>query len=396
MNVSWNSPEHPVIWSMVTIDERKRPVGLMTEATSSATTGAADSERVICLDPSRLKSAKKAYTTRYFAEAVEADPHGYFLRQGTPKVGDLVLAKVVKLGSHLRLESPESRRQSMFVGDEIVVAYGNRYAPDQFLAEVPSDLRECQLVAGGGVAGTVLEQHAGMKPATVIQPVGLVATRDRVVNLKDLVPAPAATPPAGERPTVIAVLGTSMNSGKSTTVGSVINGLAGAGFRVAAGKATGTGSGNDPRLFSDAGAAPVLDFTDFGHPTTFQLDYGTIRNLLLQLIDRLSAAGPDVVVVEIADGVYQAETARLLSDPVFHEAVDQVVFAAADALGATAGVELLQRNGVTVAAVTGLLTASPLAAQEARGVLDVPVIKTGDLTDPEVARRLAAGALVDA
>jgi hypothetical protein len=35
----------------------------------------------------------------------------------------------------------------LFVGDEILVAYGHRYAPAQFLAEVPPDLGGCHLNA---------------------------------------------------------------------------------------------------------------------------------------------------------------------------------------------------------------------------------------------------------
>ncbi|WP_323960127.1 DUF1611 domain-containing protein [Arthrobacter sp. JZ12] len=370
-------------------------MGLITEAAelnvSTAVNVSTVSERLIALDPARLKRAKKAYTTRHFAAAVEAEPNGYFLRQGVPAVGDLVLAEVVELGSHTKLEGPHSRRQSMFVGDEIVVTYGNRYAPDQFLAEVPGDLRQCNLVAAGGVAGAVLEQHAAMKPATVIQPIGLVSTRDRVLNLRDLVPNEDAPSGGTGSPKVIAVPGTSMNSGKSTTVGCLVNGLAGSGLTVAAGKATGTGSGNDPRLFTDAGASHVLDFTDFGYPTTFRLDYDAIRTLLTRLIGRLSRPDVDVVVVEIADGVLQPETARLLSDPVFHASVDEVVFSAADALGATAGIQVLQQHGVKVAAVSGLVTASPLAAREASAVLDVPVINTRDLSRPDIAHGLFAG-----
>jgi len=47
---------------------------------------------------------------------------------------------------------PNGRRQTLFEGDEIIVAYANRHAPDQFEAEVPDSLSDCHLVASGGVA----------------------------------------------------------------------------------------------------------------------------------------------------------------------------------------------------------------------------------------------------
>ena len=70
------------------------------------------------LDPVRLRRALKAYTTRFVA----------------PRAGDVVLARVTEIGKHTRLESEVSRRQLLFPGQEILVAYGDRYAPDQFLA----------------------------------------------------------------------------------------------------------------------------------------------------------------------------------------------------------------------------------------------------------------------
>lgn len=342
------------------------------------------------LDAVRLLNAKKAYTTRFVAEAIELDPHGYdVLPEAAPQAGDVVLARVAEIGKHTKLESPVSRRQTMFLGDEILIAYGNRYAPDQFLAVVPDDLRPCHLVAGGGLAATVLEQHAAIDQPTAIEPIGLLSRNGRIVNLQDA--APHRIHNAHQlpgRPPVIAVLGTSMNSGKSTTLGCLVKGLTTAGLNVSAGKATGTGAGNDPRLFTDGGATKVLDFTDFGYPTTFKLDYETVRGLLTSLIDALTFSATDVVVIEIADGVYQGETARLLSDPVFHDAVDHVIFSAADALGAAGGLQVLRGSGVNVAAVSGVLTASPLAAKEAASVLDTEVINTFDLCDPAPALAL--------
>jgi hypothetical protein len=103
------------------------------------------------------------------------------------------------------------------------------------------------------------------------------------------------------------------------------------------------------------------------------------------LVNELASSGPDVVLVEIADGAYQVETARLLDDPVFTRYVDQVIFTAGEALSGVAGVELMRRHDLRVAAVSGRVTSSPLAAREARSVLDVPVIDTLDLCEPEVA-----------
>ncbi|MBK1787220.1 DUF1611 domain-containing protein [Prauserella cavernicola] len=345
------------------------------------------------LAPTRLRRAKKAYTTRSVAARIDGSPRGYTLLDGpdvTPRPGDVVLARIEEIGMHTRLESPVSRRQTLFVGDEVLVAYGHRYAPDQFEAEVPGDLRPVHLVAAGGVAALATAKHARVADPTAVRPLGLLADAHGVVNLDRFAPrrlgAETAPHRTGGRPTVIGVLGTSMNSGKSTTVASLIRGLVRSGLRVTAGKATGTGAGGDPNGFADAGASQVLDFTDFGFPTTFRLAHEQVRAILLSLIDELSVPGIDVVVVEIADGLYQHETSNLVADPVFPRVVDRVVFAADGAAGAVGGVGLLRERGVPVTAVSGVLTSAPLAMREARSVLDVPVIETAALREPDVVR----------
>lgn len=353
--------------------------------------------------PARIQAA---YTTRFVGAALEADRSGFHLATGptvVPKAGDVVVARVSEILNHKRIETSESRKAILFPDHVVMLAYGHRYAADQFLAHVPDSLEPCHLVAAGGVAGMVTDQHAAMDEPTRIEPLGLLTDESGIVNLArfapySLNPVPAIGASAQDladalpgRPTVIAVLGTSMNSGKSTAMATLVNGLTNAGLKVSAGKSTGTGAGNDPMIYVDGGAAKVLDFTDFGYPTTFKLDFEQVRALTVNLVDAMAETDTDVVVVEIADGVYQGETARLLRDPLFQAVVDRVVFAAGDALGAVAGVRELQEAGLDVAAVSGVLTSSPLATAEANQVLaraGVPVIDTYELTGAAVSSAL--------
>ena len=340
------------------------------------------------LSRERLRYVKFAYTTRFAEAATVADD--LFLLSGPdvrPEAGDLVLARVAYIGKHKKIETPASRRATLFANDEVVLAYGNRYAADQYLAVVPEDLGPCHMVAAGGVAGIVQQKHANIDEATIIEPLGLITTRSKRVTMSDFAEFTLdmdddSTP---GRPPVIAVFGVAMNSGKTTTAAQLIHGLSSAGHTVGAAKLTGTGSGNDPGLFIDAGAAHVLDFTNFGYPTTFKVNYDRIRAMLSAQIRQLTSAGASVIVMEIADGLYQAENRRLLKDPVFAPAVDSVVFAASDALGAVAGVDFLHKHHMSVACVSGLVTASPIATAEAADVVSVPVTPTFDLAQSDTA-----------
>src|SRR5581483_1722862 len=80
-----------------------------------------------------------------------------------PRAGDLMLANVTGLGHHARLQLPTTRKATLYLGDEVVVVCSARYAPDQFLAELPESLGPCHLVATGGVAANVVAAHSAMR-----------------------------------------------------------------------------------------------------------------------------------------------------------------------------------------------------------------------------------------
>lgn len=328
-------------------------------------------------DAARRLAAKAAYSTsRFDTGSMEG-----LLTAPVPRSGDLVLAKVTRLRQHRRLETPCGRRAQLYVGDEILVCYGNRYAPDQFEALVPEDLGPCHLVAAGGIAARVTQRNGAIRPATEISPIALVAGRDgRVLNLGDFrLPAPSGTQPS---PYVIAVVGSSMNAGKTTTAAACIHGLARSGLRVGAAKVTGTGAGGDRWQLVDAGAAVVLDFTDVGHASTYRVPLQQVGLIFDELVDHLASQRMDVVVIEVADGLFQEETAALLRSATFASRVGGVLFAAADALGATAGVEWLRREELPLLAVSGMITRSPLACREAERQIDVPILTRRQISDP--------------
>jgi len=342
----------------------------------------------------RLLEAKAAYTTRHFVRAIRSEPTDFDLVRApdlSARSGEVTLATVVEIGQHPAIEGPDSRRALLFPGDEILVAYGNRYAPDQFEAEVPPDLGVTHLVAAGGVAGQMLSRHSKMSHPTVIEPRGLLARDGRIVNLASYAPhqlRDAALAPPSALPPVVSVVGTSMDSGKTTAAGALIRGLTRAGLRVSAGKVTGTGAGRDSWLFADSGAVEVLDFTDFGYPSTYRATFAELRGLFVGLIDALARRSPDVIVLEVADGVLHTETAGLLAEPTFRDYVQAVVFTAVDAVGAFAGARLLGELGIRVAALSGVVTSSPLASREAEAATSTPVVVTDQLSGPDVAARV--------
>lgn len=334
----------------------------------------------------RVHQAKQAFTTRRvdFREVVA------LVDRATPRAGDLVLCEVQAVGQHKTLHSHDGRRMDLYGGDLIVVAYGNRYAQDQFEAEVPAALGDCHLIAAGGIAGEMRSCHARMAPPTRIRALGLLQRANgEVMNLADY-----ALPRRviSRRPPVIAVFGSSMNSGKTTVAARLVHGLVRSGHRVGAAKVTGTGAAADVFHFRDAGAAEVLDFTDAGLGTTYLAGLPAVLQGFQSLVAELALRAVDSIVLEIADGVFQPETEALLAERVFRRHVDRVVFAAQDSLGAVLGDRTLAAAEMPLVALSGVFTQSVLAVREASARASVPVLHTDTLAEPERALSLLHGA----
>jgi hypothetical protein len=287
------------------------------------------------------------------------------------------------------LQLPDGRRKHLFVGDEIVVAYGNRYAPSQFEAVVPKTLAPCHLVASGGVAAHARSWHSrAAKGPTQITPIGLLADASgEPTNLRDFAMHPVARL-VKNRPPTIAVVGTAMDSGKTQTAAYLVKGLTLAGLHVGYGKVTGTGAGGDTWLLKDAGAAPVLDFTDAGLVSTYLVPADEIERVLTTLVAHMVAARVDAIVLELADGVLQPETATLLVSETFRELVGGVLFTASDAMGAVAGHAWLKSRGLPILALSGVLSASPLQCDESTRETGLAVHSRQHLARPRTAMQI--------
>lgn len=326
-----------------------------------------------------LSPAKWSYVTR------RIDRHLNFclgMAASPPRLGDLVVAKVISLGNHQHLEDVHGRRRRLYPGDLIVGACGNRYASDYYegyLGIGPA----VHLLTAGGVIGTVASTHARYSEPTVLEVIGALAdVEGKALSLEQF--ARPSAPPQSPRLGTLVVVGSAMNAGKTTTAAAIARGWVLAGLNAGAGKVTGSGSGKDRWSYLDAGATQVCDFLDFGMSSTFGYPLERLQRTLMAIRDALVEDGADAVVLEIADGLLQSETRRLAMG--LSELADGVVLAVADPLAAKAGVDMLRQWSLPLRAVSGLVSASPLAAREAAAATGLPVLTPA---------RLAEGAAMD-
>lgn len=339
------------------------------------------------MQPLDWSPVKHAFTTRVvpLAEMGGIAPIGR-----APRIGDLVAAEVLELGRNLRVETRSGVMLDVFPGDVIVGAFGARYATDQFEGYVPGEAVEVfDLLSVGGVCGELASRHAQIgKSPTRLRGLGFVCDRDgEPINQRNF-GLGIVERAGGSGAETILVVGSSMNSGKTTTAGTIARALTREGHRVAAAKITGTAAGKDARFFQACGASPVLDFTNAGYPSTYTLGIDELIGIQRTLVSHLLASDPDYVVLEIADGIFQRETRMMLGSEEVRESVDHVFFTAVDSLSAESGVRYLRERGLPLRATSGAITLSLLASREAEEATGVPCLSTARIMDGGLAEAL--------
>ncbi len=309
-----------------------------------------------------------------------------------PQAGDLAVFRVLEIGKHPSIQGLNGNNTYIFPGDYIMMAFGNRYATEQFEGYIPDSYqREYHILGKGGAVGVLASMHAKieLKGPTTLRLIGYVTDpfTGEVLNSKQLAGELLPFQPGIRRPyQVILSLGTGMDSGKTTTAAFLSRGLMLAGKKVAYLKLTGTVFTKDRSLVRDCGAEQVADFSSMGFPSTYLCELPELLDLYETLLDRVTQNQTDYVVVEIADGLLQRETSMLLQDAGFMQTVDHIVLSSVDSMGILHGIEWLDKyTGRQAKFLSGLFSASPLLVKEAAAHTELPILTLDKMADAAVA-----------
>jgi hypothetical protein len=294
-----------------------------------------------------------------------------------PVVGDLLLCEVLRTGIHGRIETNTGGRSKLYPGDHIVCVPGARYATSLLRATAEIGPDSADLISASGLCGRVVARNHGVNTPTKLRVLAQGFADGLPANVGSF--ALGQTTEEVSAPRWIVVVGSAMDSGKTTACTSLIRGLVESGSRVGAMKLTGTASSRDVGAFRDAGATIVLDFLDAGWASTA----GCVGPQLIEIVGKLArhlrATSIDCGVVEIADGLLQSETDYVVQHLAETLGTFETILTVRESLAAVAGVELLSRWGHRVAAVAGLVTNDPLSAKEIELACSVPCIPTKQL-----------------
>ncbi len=293
---------------------------------------------------------------------------------GMPRAGDVIVVRAVTdSATYNMLELPTGRLAKINPGDVLIGVLGRRRALKGFVGDVPSTVHagdELHLLNMGGVIGCCTGHHSSLGDAIKVEVMGLVCNEEgRVLNIAD-----AALPSQtilGETAPLVIIAGTSMNSGKTYAATELIKQATRSGLKVAGAKLSGVACLRDTLNMTDHGAIVTASFLDCGLPST--VDAGDLSPIAKAIIAKLNQSSPDVIVIELGDGIlggYSVES--IFDDAELRAATAAIIFCASDYVGAWGGIELFRRRGIEVDLIAGSVTDSQMGQDYVEKEFGVP------------------------
>ena len=297
--------------------------------------------------------------------------------------GVLVAVQVLNRKSRYnQLELTSGRMATVNQGDVIVGALGHRKALRGYSGHLPTSLKPgdtIQVLNIGGVLGICDSANPDVGAPFNCKVLGTVLSFP-YLGERIGVPARAGASTLAESPAidmqgvpVVALAGTCMDSGKTAAACAIVGRLRHLGQNVAACKATGVSLRRDVLAMEDAGASESAIFSDFGIVTTTAANGPQLTRALLT---ELASRKPDVIVLELGDGLLGAYgVGAILNDEEIRDALTVVVLCANDPVSAWGGVELLRNEfSIEPSLVTGPATDNDVGVQQIDERTGLPAI----------------------
>ena len=262
--------------------------------------------------------------------------------------GQLIAVKVISVNpNYNKLELISGRITELTEGDIILGALGNRVASSGMTGSVPDELNKddkIHILNLGGVIGNCKDFNILLGPATECEVVGSIVKERKQLNLKDLAKVKKSS--LSKNISSIAVIGTGIDSGKTTVSSFIIKTLSKYFTKINACKLAGTASQKDLYSYEDNGANLTSDFVDYGLPSTCMNDKDTIQECSKSVIEYVSKDA-DVVLMELGDGYHgDYGTKEIIQNNDITKLIKVIIICAYDVSGAVNIIENLELNGL--------------------------------------------------
>jgi len=286
-------------------------------------------------------------------------------------VGDVVVVSALtESATYGNLELGSGRLAKIVAGDILMGALGKRRALKGFVGEVPETIAagdRLHLLNMGGVIGVCKGHHSSFSDAIEVEVLGAVCGADGgIINISDISLPSVQT--IGTLAPVICVAGSCMNSGKTVAATEIIKQAASSGLKVAAAKISGIACLRDTLHMQDNGAYATASFLDCGLPST--VDCADLAVTAKSILSHLNSLGPDLIVVELGDGIIGGYSVdAVLRDPEIKAVISSLVFCASDYVGVIGGESVLKDMGIVIDVVAGSVTDSQMGEDYIQNIL---------------------------
>ncbi len=290
-----------------------------------------------------------------------------------PRAGDVVVVRALTdSATYNMLELPTGRLAKINPGDVLIGVLGRRRALKGFVGDVPATVNagdRLHLLNMGGVIGKCTGHHSSLSDAIEVEIIGLANGEDGVLNIADAALPPRTT--LGETAPLVVIAGTCINSGKTSGARDLIKQATRAGLRVAAAKLSGIACLRDTLNMADHGAVAIASFLDCGLPST--VGATNLADVAKTIIARLNESSPDMIVIELGDGLLGGySVGSVFDDAELRAATAGLVFCASDYVGAWGGIELLRQRGIEIDVIAGSVTDSQMGEDFIEKEFEVP------------------------
>ncbi len=272
--------------------------------------------------------------------------------------GDYVLGEVIPpLNPASKVELTNGRMANLLPGDLIIGAFGIRQATLEIVGDwqdIPGDNSLHALTPAGLFGKATSVSHLLSSPPALIYQ-GHLLRNGQKLSMDDFInPLPEQS---YQCPTIM-IIGTSMSAGKTTAARVIIRLLRQMGLRVIGAKLTGAGRYRDILAMQDAGAQQIFDFVDVGLPSSI-CEPEAFRSRLRQLLTKIAATEPDVVVAEAGASPLEPYNGSIVLEEMRSQ-INYTVLCAADPY-AVVGVS--QGFGLQPDLITGVATSTSAGVQ---------------------------------
>lgn len=296
-------------------------------------------------------------------------------RAGTVVAGRILNAKTV----YNELEDYHGRMRLAMPGDIVAGVLGHRNALSGYVGEVPASVEVGDIINIlnlGGVMGKCTSYNPAVGSPFDVEVLGSVMHYpefgERVARPVVIEQSPELQDKTlpDHLPPIAVMVGSAMNSGKTTANCELLRQFKRKGLKVAAAKCTGVSLQRDVLEMRDFGASMIQSFMHLGVITTSQNDSADVTRAIIR---RLAADKPDAILLEFGDGLLGTYgVAEILRDVGIHAVLSAVMLCASDPVSAWGGMMLLRdRFDIKASVITGPVTDNKGGAKVAQEEFDV-------------------------